>query len=208
MTSYVAPDLFLAGPTEWPFGHLMPQAYSLIFADPPWRFELYSDLGEEKSAQAHYETMTLDDIAALPVGDLARGDCILWLWSTAPMVPQQIEVGRRWGFEYVTQGVWVKTTKHGKTAFGTGYVLRNAHEPFLIFKRGNPKTAKNVRSVIYGEAREHSRKPDEAFAAAETMMPNVRRVELFSRQSRNGWDTWGREATKFDNEPKRKTPER
>jgi N6-adenosine-specific RNA methylase IME4 len=205
MTSFVSPDLFLASPAAWPFGSLAPQSFDLIMADPPWHFELRSEAGEEKSAQAQYATMTLDDIAALPVADLARENAILWLWATAPMLPAQIEIGERWGFRYATSGVWVKRTVHGKTAFGTGYVLRNAHEPFLIMKRGEPQTTRSVRSVVEGAVREHSRKPDEAFAAAERMMPGpaeggreIRRVELFSREARPGWAAWGDEVGKFD----------
>ena len=185
---------------DWPFGALEPWSFDLIMADPPWRFELYSDKGEEKSPQAHYSTMTLDELAALPVSDLGRDDCLLWLWATAPMLPQQIALGERWGFRYVTSGAWVKRTVHDKVAFGTGYVLRNAHEPFLIMKRGDPKCARDVRSVIEAKVREHSRKPDAAFRAAERLMPwpGVRRLELFSRESRKGWAAWGNECGKFN----------
>lgn len=184
----------------WPFGDLPPWAADFIMADPPWRFELYSERGEEKAAQAHYDTMTLDDIAALPVSDLGRDDCLLWLWATAPMLPQQIAIGERWGFSYATSGVWVKRTVHDKVAFGTGYRLRNAHEPFLIMTRGEPKTARDVRSVIEAKSREHSRKPDAAYRAAERLMPwpGVVRVDLFARETRPGWRAWGNEAGKFD----------
>lgn len=188
---------------HWPFNDLEPWSYDLIMADPPWRFKLYSEKGEEKSAQAHYRTMSLAEIGDLPVSDLAKDDCLLWLWATAPLLPEQIEIGKRWGFRYVTSGVWVKRTKHDKLAFGTGYVLRNAHEPFLIFKRGDPKTARDVRSVVQARMREHSRKPNAAFRAAERLVPgrDVRRLELFSRQERSGWDVWGDQATMFNEEP-------
>lgn len=195
----------------WPFGDLPAGAFDLIMADPPWRFELYSASGEEKSAQSHYDCMSLDDIARLPVAGLAAPDCVLWLWATAPMLPQQIAIAERWGFEVKTQGVWVKTTVNGKLAFGTGYLLRNAHEPFLIATRGNPKTSRSIRSVIMAEAREHSRKPDAAFHAAEQMIgargadgqwasgAPKKMIELFSRQHRPGWATWGNEQGKFSN---------
>jgi N6-adenosine-specific RNA methylase IME4 len=87
--------------------------------------------------------------------------------------------------------------RHGKLAFGTGYVLRCAGEPFLIGTRGKPKTTRAVRSIVEGPIREHSRKPDEAFAAAEKMMPDARRIELFSRQQRPGWTVWGNEIERF-----------
>lgn len=182
----------------WPWPELEAGAYDFIMADPPWRFELYSALGEEKSPQAHYATMTLDDIKRLPVAGLAASDCLLWLWATAPMLHEQIAVLEHWGFEFKTSGVWVKTTLNNKIGFGTGYVLRNAHEPFLIGTRGNPVTSRSVRSVVMGRVRAHSQKPEESYRAAEALMPGARRVELFSRTSRKGWDVWGDEVGKFD----------
>ena len=196
----------------WPFAGLERWAADLIMADPPWHFELYSDKGEAKSPQAQYATMSFDDIAALPVRDLGRPDCLLWLWGTWPLLPQQIEIVAAWGFRYVTVGVWHKRTSGGKTAFGTGYRLRSASEPFLIGVSGAPVTARDVRNVVEGVVREHSRKPPEAYAAAERLMlgehthdsfraehgRRCRLVELFSRESRPGWDGWGHEAGKFD----------
>ena len=182
----------------WPFGALRPLSYDLIMADPPWRFDLYSDAGEAKSPQAQYATMTIAEIAALPVSYLAAGDALLWLWATHPMIDRQIEVCRAWGFRYATSGVWVKRTTGGALSFGTGYRLRSASEPFLIGVIGNPKTARTVRTVVEGVAREHSRKPDEAYAAAEILMPGARRADLFARQRRPGWDGWGNEIEKFE----------
>lgn len=199
MKSFVQPDLLAPERSlqSWPFGDLAPLSYDFIMADPPWRFETYSEAGEGKSPQAHYQTMTLEDIAALPVSDLARTNCLLWLWATAPMIPQQLEICERWGFTPKTQGVWVKTTSGGKIAFGTGYILRNAHEPFIIATRGEPKTTRTERSVIMAQIREHSRKPDEAYAVAQKLMPHARRADLFSRQRRPGWESWGNEVEKF-----------
>lgn len=181
----------------WPFGDLPPHSFDLIMADPPWRFDLRSAHGEAKSAQAHYQCMPLDPIKAMPVLDLAAPDCLLWLWATNPMLREGMQVLDAWGFTFKTAGTWVKTTKKGKIAFGTGYILRSANEPFLIGTRGEPKTSKSVRSAILGQVREHSRKPEEAYAEAEKLMPAARRLELFSRTNRPGWTVWGDEAGKF-----------
>ncbi|MEF2073514.1 MT-A70 family methyltransferase [Consotaella aegiceratis] len=191
-----------AGPLfpDWPFQGLEPRGHDLIMADPAWSFELYSTKGEGKSAQAHYRCMTLDAIKALPVCDLAADDCVLWLWATNPMLPQAIETVASWGFTFKTAGAWGKTTSGGKLAFGTGYILRSSHEPFLIATRGEPKTTRSVRSLIMAPVREHSRKPEEAYREAERLMPRARRVELFSRASRAGWMAWGNEVGKFDQE--------
>lgn len=186
---------------DWMFGNMLPGAYSFIMADPPWKFATFSEKGkEQKSAERHYETMTLDDIKAMPVADLATKDCFLWLWVTRPMFREGWETMEAWGFQYVTQGAWVKTTKDRKgLAFGTGYVLRDAHEPYIIAKRGKPKVqSRSVRSVIMAPRREHSRKPDEAYRDAELMSGDVARADLFSRQSRAGWTSWGLEKDRFD----------
>jgi N6-adenosine-specific RNA methylase IME4 len=183
------------------FADLPPFGFDLIMADPPWAFKTYSDKGHAKAAQSHYECMSISDIKALPVGHLMAPDAVLWLWATNSMLDQAFDVLRAWGVRFVTAGTWVKRTAHGKLAFGTGYRLRCANEPFLLATNGNPATARNVRSVIEGPVREHSRKPDEAFAeAARLVAPisNARKLELFARESREGWATWGNEATKFD----------
>jgi N6-adenosine-specific RNA methylase IME4 len=176
------------------FAGLTAHGYELIMADPPWDFGAWNELGLRKNPKKHYEVMGLDAIKALPVLDLAAPDCLLWLWATNPMLPQAIDTLRAWGFRFKTAGTWGKLTKTGKIAFGTGYVLRCASEPFLIGARGKPVTAKTVRTLIMGQLREHSRKPEEAYAAAEKLMPRARRLELFSRTDRPGWDHWGDQA--------------
>ncbi|MGL4442995.1 MAG: MT-A70 family methyltransferase [Alsobacter sp.] len=182
------------------FAPLEPRAFGLVMADPPWRFSTWSDRGvTPKGAGGQYTTMTPAQICELPVRELAADDCVLWLWATNPMLRSAFSVMEAWGFDYVTAGAWVKRTRLGKLAFGTGYTLRCAHEPFLIGRRGKPRWARNVRSVVEGLTREHSRKPDEAYAAAERLAPDVtRRADLFSRESRAGWESWGFEAGKFD----------
>lgn len=141
------------------------EGFDLIMVDPPWQFTARSAKGvTAKSAGGHYRCMSLGDIAALPVATLAARDCLLWLWATNPMLPEALSVMEAWGFTYKTGGHWVKRTRHGKLAFGTGYVLRCAGEPFLIGTIGRPRATRSVRSVIEGQLREHSRKPEEAFA--------------------------------------------
>lgn len=194
------------------------QGFGLIMADPPWSFDNFSAKGEAKNAKAHYGCAGLDWIAALPVQLLAARDCLLWLWATNPMLPEALEVLEAWGFTFKTAGTWVKRTVHGKDAFGTGYVLRSANEPFLIGTIGAPKTTRATRSTIptyddgvgregdwprasitiEGVLREHSAKPEAGYVAAEALMPDAQRLELFSRRSRAGWSAWGNEAGALD----------
>lgn len=180
------------------FAEIPPLSYDLIMADPPWSFDNWSERGEAKNAKAHYRCESVDALKAMDVASLASKDCLLWLWATNPMLRQAHDLLDAWGFIEKTAGHWVKTTKHGKLAFGTGYIFRCSGEPYLIGTIGRPKTANNIRSVLMAPVREHSRKPDEAFTTAEALVPGaVRRLELFSRQPREGWDVFGDEVDKF-----------
>jgi N6-adenosine-specific RNA methylase IME4 len=124
---------------------------------------------------------------------------VLWLWATAPLLPQAMACMKAWGFQYATMGCWVKRTANGKMRWGTGYRLRSCHEPFLIGIRGEPKNKRDIPSVLDGLAREHSRKPDIAYVMAERMLvdPGVRKADVFSREKRPGWEAFGNELEKF-----------
>lgn len=195
-------------------------AYDFIMADPNWLLELRSPKGEAKSPQAQYHCDPVEIIKEHRVGEMAAPDCVLWLWATNPMLPAAFDCLAHWGFRFVTAGHWVKTTKNKSMNWGPGYVLRSCGEPyligvresgeiaegspFLIGKMGSPDVvAKNVPSVILGEVCGHSRKPQAAYAAAERMMPNARRLDLFSRSDRPGWDCAGHEVGKFSIENER-----
>lgn len=186
----------------WPFADLRMFGYGMIMVDPPWEHEFWSDRGaNEKSAAGHYKTMPLDEIKALPVGELATRDAVLWLWARHCNIHQALDVIKAWNFKFSTSGVWVKRTKHGKLAMGTGNRLRCASEPFLIATVGEPLTPRDIRTVIEGPLRENSRKPDEAYAVAEHMTPpGAFRADVFARERRPGWDGFGDELDKFNKE--------
>lgn len=192
--------LAYGGLANWPFGDLMPGSFDFMMVDFPWQQEMYSKRGEKKAPQGKYRTMTVQEGVSLPVMDLAAPNTVMWMWAINPMLDQAFLLLRAWGFEFKTAGTWLKTTKHGKIHFGTGYILRGSNEPFLIGTRGNPKTTKSVRSGFTGLARRHSEKPEEAFIAAEKLMPKANRLELFSRTDRPGWQHWGDEVGKFKTE--------
>lgn len=176
--------------------------YACILADPPWHFKMYSKKGyTTKSAEGQYDTMTLEDIKDLPVGEIADKNCFLFLWATFPMIREAIEVMGAWGFEYKTGGAWAKMTKNGKHAFGTGYVLRSAAELFLIGTKGRVQILnRSTRNIIADTVREHSRKPDSQYKIIEDLVAGPR-IELFARQHRDGWDCWGNQTDKFTSEP-------
>lgn len=180
------------------FSEIPRGCWDVICSDPPWKFATYSAKGKlKKSAELHYNTMDLDDIAALPVAELAAPDCALFLWATAPMLLEGLAMLGNWGFQYKSNLAWGKLTRHGKVAFSTGYRLRGSHEHLLLGVRGNPKNTRSERSLILAKTREHSQKPDEAAALIERWLPGARRIELFSRTARPGWSAFGDEIGKL-----------
>ena len=184
--------------TPWPFDGLTPMRYGAILADPPWAYDMRSDKGYGKSPEAHYGTLSPKAIKALPVGQLAGPDCLLFLWSTFPHLPLALEVMQAWGFTYKTGGAWIKRGPRGKLAFGTGYILRSASEVFLIGTIGAPEyRSRSVRNVIDAVRREHSRKPEEARAMIDRLLPDVYACELFAREPWPGRDVWGNETGRF-----------
>lgn len=171
--------------------------YTLIMADPPWSFKTWSAKGHKKGAQAKYSCMSIEEIRGLPVGRLAAPDSCLFLWATWPLLAEALGVLTAWGFVYKTGGHWQKMTKNGLLAFGTGYRARSASEPWLLGFKGNPKNSKGHRNAIVGEAREHSRKPDEAYDWARTYVEGPK-CDLFSREDHDGFACWGDEVGKFN----------
>lgn len=175
--------------------------YGMVMADPPWRHARWSDRGSNRAPDQHYSTMTMSDIKAIRVADFCPRDAWLWLWVPGCFADQGPAVLDAWGFQFVTFGFWGKITKSQpvRPAIGTGYVLREAGEPFIIGKIGNPAVLdRGIPSLILEPRREHSRKPEKAYQHAERMAPSAYRLDLFSRQKREGWDCMGDETDKFE----------
>lgn len=170
----------------WTFAPLRAGAYSIIVCDPPWPWAG----GKTKAGEAHYRTMGLDKIIALPVAALAQPDCALLIWSTGPLLDRAILTAQAWGFSYKSHVVWRKTTATGKPRMGCGFWARSMHETVVIATRGAPR-ALRLPSVIDGVAREHSRKPDEFYHLIRKLTPRLKRADIFSRQTRPGFDGWG-----------------
>lgn len=189
--------------SPWPFGEIQPFSAGTILIDPPWDFATYSEAGQEKSPSKHYDTMTVEQLAAMPVGHLASPDgCWMVMWVTGPtggIAPLLME---HWGFEYRTEGSWAKQSTTGKKwAFGPGYIFRGCAEFYIVGKMGEASLntqpgAKSVRNIIVAPAREHSRKPEQMHADIEARFPGPY-VEIFGRQRRAGWQVFGNETDKF-----------
>lgn len=183
--------------------------YRTILADPPWSFQGWVDTGTpHRTEEDHYRVTSTDALAALPVGSWAAKDAVLIMWVVDSHLKQGIALGEAWGFEYKTRLLtWVKLTKGGNPKLGMGFWTRKTTEMALLFAKGSPKrVSRGVRDlietfetddVIRSQARQHSRKPDEQYEKIEALVDGPY-LELFARQRRPGWHSWGDEIGKFN----------
>lgn len=167
--------------------------YNIIYADPPWS---YKDKKCNGNCESHYETMNIKDICNLPIKNIADKDCVLFLWVTYPMLNEGLKLIEEWGFKYKTIGFqWIKQNKSGKGFFfGLGRWTRGNSECCLIAVKGKPKRISNsVSQLVFSPLQEHSKKPDIVREKILELIGDKPRIELFARQSVEGWDCWGNE---------------
>lgn len=164
--------------------------YPIVYADPPWQYE-HSETDSRK-IENQYPTMTIQAICELPVGNIAAPDAVLFLWTTSPKLAESMNVISAWGFVYRTCIVW------DKERMGMGYYARQQHELLLIAARGSipvPKPENRPASIVrIKRDNEHSAKPEEFYSLIERMYPEYDRIELFARNGREGWFSWGNQA--------------
>lgn len=175
------------------------QRFATILADPPWQFQNKTGkVAPEHRRLTRYNTLTLAEIAALPVDPIAAETAHLYLWVPNALLPEGLSVMQAWGFRYKSNIVWHKIRKDGGSdGRGVGFYFRNVTELLLFGVRG-----KNARTLAPGRRqvnllatrkREHSRKPDEQYGIIEACSPGPY-LELFSRGTRANWTTWGDQA--------------
>lgn len=172
------------------------QQYNIIYADPPWKYRVYTTKDSGRSAESHYPTMRIEDICASPVQQLAAKNCALFLWITFPTLREALSVIDAWGFTYKTVAfVWVKQNRKSPGLFwGMGYWTRANAELCLLATKGHPKRqSAGVHQIILSPVEEHSKKPDVARERIVALLGDLPRLELFARQSTPGWDVWGNE---------------
>ncbi len=184
----------------------------LIYADPAWTFETWSEEGKEHSPEQHYDCMTLDQIQALPVAEIAAEDSCCLMWVVDPLLKQGIETLERWGFNYVTVGFYyVKLGRALKPHLGMGYWTRANPEICIFGTRGRPqRKGKGVARLILDldhEGRtllqprgQHSAKPLEAYSRIERLVDGPY-LEMFARYAQPGWHQWGNEVGKTGGVP-------
>jgi N6-adenosine-specific RNA methylase IME4 len=177
------------------------QKFATILADPPWRFQNSTGkVAPEHRRLSRYGTMTLEDICALPVHEVAAPISHLYLWVPNALLPEGLAVMKAWGFLYKGNLVWSKVRKDGEPdGRGVGFYFRNTTELLLFGIRGKGSAARTLQpgrsqvNLIATRKREHSRKPDEFYPVIEGCSW-VPRLEMFARGVREGWTVWGNQA--------------
>lgn len=161
--------------------------FATLVIDPPWDWGDEGDADQMGRARPTYNTMSIDELHALPVADLADVDAHLYMWITNRSLPKGFALMEAWGFRYVTCITWVKPS------FGMGNYFRGQTEQVLFGVRGSqPLKRRDVGTVLSARRgpNGHSSKPVEFYDLVESCSPGPY-VELFSRTDRDGWTMWG-----------------
>lgn len=152
--------------------------YKIIYADPPWR---YARSKVQGAAEKHYPTMSIEELCALPVKEIADKDCILFLWATFPQLKEALQLIKAWGFTYKSVAfVWLKQNRKSPTWFyGLGFWTRGNAEICLLATKGHPKRQSNkVHQFIISPVEQHSKKPDITREKILALMGDLPRIEL------------------------------
>ena len=179
------------------------EKFVTIYADPPWQFSNRTGkIAPENKKLSRYGTMTLEEICELPVAEISADQAHLYLWVPNALLPEGLEVMKRWGFTYKTNIIWEKTRKDGgPDGRGVGFYFRNVTEILLFGVKTKRKTdtfrtlqpGRSQVNLLRAMKREHSRKPDEFIPLIESCSPGPY-IELFARGVRPGWAVWGNQA--------------
>lgn len=171
--------------------------YNIIYADPAWKFNNKKTGGNMKSGAAQkYKVMTLEEMKALPVNEIAADDCVLIMWWVGSMPQEALDLVHAWGFTVKNMNgfTWVKLTTKLLAFFGMGFWTRAGSELAIIATKGKPKRLnRNVRAVRHEVVGRHSEKPAAFRDDIVELCGDLPRIELFSRERVPGWDAWGDE---------------
>jgi len=186
--------------------------YDVIEIDCPWWYNSRKTGGERKNktkfgggAMKHYPLMRDQELIEFKstIDDLAEDNCIMFMWATMPRLDFAIQLMQSWGFNYKTVAfTWVKTNKNGSYRVNPGYYTASNIELVLIGIKGKNNglfkpTKTMINQIIAEEIREHSRKPDAVYNRINLMYPNLKKISVFARENRHGFDVWGHEVDKF-----------
>lgn len=131
--------------------------------------------------------MDVDEIAALPVHDLAAKDAHLYIWTINAYIRETYWIAEAWGFRPSTLLTWCKAPN----GIGLGGTYSLTTEHVLFARRGRcPANERVDRTWWEWKRGKHSAKPEAFLDLVEQVSPEPR-LEMFARRNRLGWDTWG-----------------
>ena len=175
--------------------------YNIIYADPPYHFPNKKYQGGNRDfgniVSDRYETLSDKQLCTLPVENITKPDCILFLWVTDSHLERSFSIINAWGFRFATIGfTWVKKYKSGSYCYNFGHYTLKSTEICLIGMKGklkNIKNGNNVKGLVFAERTEHSKELDCIRNKIIELCGDKPRIELFARQKIDGWDAWGNE---------------
>lgn len=164
--------------------------YKCIIADPPWPLKPTGAMkGKHTGPRVlPYQTMAVDEIAAMPVESLAEDAAHLWLWTTNRFLPDAFNVMRAWGFTNLATVTWVKPS-----GYGPYFASTTQHVLFGYYKHCRFPLGRYKPTHFMAAPKRHSEKPD-VFYDLVRQISSAPRVELFARRAIDGFDRWGNEA--------------
>ncbi len=190
----------------------MPQKkYQLIYCDPPWQFKNKKTGGSMKSGAANqYKVTSMDDLKNIDVQSITHDDAILIMWYVGSMPQEAIDLVHTWGFKIKNMNgfVWRKLTKKGLPFFGMGFYTRAGSESAIIAVKGKGSSLiknRSIRAVIEASVSVHSKKPEIFKDQIVKLVGDIPRLEMFARQSTDGWDLFGDEAPNSISIPNKNT---
>lgn len=175
--------------------------YSVIYADPPWKFgsKQISKKGGERfhSLDEEYHTLKTDEMEKWDVARIAKKDSAIFMWTTNAHVEEAIRLMKAWGFKYKTIAfVWSKLSNKGNEVYTLGAWTMQNCEIVLFGTRGSMlqnKKSNSVLQLVKAERTAHSKKPNEVRKRIENLFGDVPKIELFARETVDGWDCFGDE---------------
>jgi N6-adenosine-specific RNA methylase IME4 len=177
--------------------------YKIIYADPPWHYGSKSAVNNSvgnaiKPLSEHYPTMKLKDLVNMKVDSMLDDDAACFMWVTDSHLDEAIQILKAWGFTYKTIAFnWIKTTVKGNYCKNVAPWTIKSSEVCLLGTRGKMtkyKKVNNIESLVIAPRTKHSKKPDEVRKRIELLFGDLPRLEMFARNSSEGWDVFGDEA--------------
>jgi N6-adenosine-specific RNA methylase IME4 len=171
--------------------------FDIVYMDPPWDYKgqrQHAGAGTKDTGGAivHYPTVTLSRLKEFPITDLMAPNSLLFMWVTNPHLAQGIDLIRSWDLQYATVAfVW------DKHRVNPGFYTMSQCELCLVAKKGKiptPRGARNIRQFVSEKRGKHSTKPSQVRDRITEMFPSQRKIEVFARQSEDGWSSWGFES--------------